>query len=86
MFCSCNDVLDETPDNRTQIDTLDKVSELLVAAYPAAIYASFLEPMSDNARDRTAAGSINNRINEEMWNWRDINDWLQSTFHNIITK
>ena len=74
MFCSCNDVLDETPDNRTQIDTLDKVSELLVAAYPAAIYASFLEPMSDNARDRTATGSINNRINEEMWNWRDIND------------
>jgi hypothetical protein len=21
-----------------------------------------------------------------LQNWRDINDWLQSTFHNIITK
>ena len=79
ILFSCNDVLDETPDNRTQIDSLDKVSELLVAAYPEAIYASFLAPMSDNARDRTIAGSRPNILNDEMWNWRDFDNTTNDT-------
>lgn len=72
-FISCNDILDESPDNRTEIDSLDKIRELLVAAYPEALYAPFLEPMSDNAGDRTVAGSQNNEINEDMWYWKDLN-------------
>ena len=79
ILFSCSDVLDETPDNRTQIDSLDKVSELLVAAYPEAIYASFLVPMSDNARDRTVAGSRPTILNNEMWNWRDLDDTANDT-------
>ena len=79
ILFSCSDVLDETPDNRTQIDSLDKVSELLVAAYPEAIYASFLVPMSDNARDRTVAGSRPTILNNEMWYWRDLDDTASDT-------
>ena len=34
----CTDYLEETPDNRIEANTLDKISELLVAAYPRADY------------------------------------------------
>ena len=72
-FYSCNDILDETPDNRGTIDSPDKISELLVGAYPLAGYTPFLEPMSDNAGDK-GPSATDNRINEEMYFWRDLND------------
>ncbi|WP_178989910.1 RagB/SusD family nutrient uptake outer membrane protein [Winogradskyella schleiferi] len=71
---SCDDVLSEIPDNRTTIDSEEKVAELLVAAYPQAAYVSFTQPMSDNAADKGPDAIINPRINEEMYFWRDIND------------
>ncbi|WP_372757784.1 RagB/SusD family nutrient uptake outer membrane protein [Mariniflexile sp.] len=70
---SCNDILDETPDNRTTIDSAEKIAELLVAAYPEGAYAPFLEPMSDNAGDKSASAA-EVRINEEMFFWKDLND------------
>ncbi|MDG1730644.1 MAG: RagB/SusD family nutrient uptake outer membrane protein [Algibacter sp.] len=74
LIFSCDEVLSEIPDNRTQIDSPEKISELLVAAYPEAGYVSFLEPMSDNADDKGPAARSDNRINEEMYFWRDLND------------
>ena len=32
-FSSCDEFLSEIPDNRTQIDTPEKISELLVTAF-----------------------------------------------------
>lgn len=49
---SCSDYLSEIPDNRTQIDSEEKIQELLVAAYPEYAYAPFLEPMTDNFADK----------------------------------
>lgn len=74
LIFSCDDVLSEVPDNRTEIDSVEKISELLVAAYPAAGYVPFLEPMSDNADDKGPAARSDVRINEEMYFWRDLND------------
>lgn len=71
---SCDDVLSEVPDNRTEIDSPEKISELLVAAYPQAGYVPFLEPMSDNADDKGPGAVSDIRINEEMYFWRDLND------------
>lgn len=71
---SCDDVLSEVPDNRTEIDSAEKISELLVGAYPEAGYVPFLEPMSDNADDKGPAAEEDVRINEEMYFWRDLND------------
>lgn len=31
---SCNDFLDKTPDNRTELNTDQKIAKLLVSAYP----------------------------------------------------
>lgn len=47
----CGDFLDTMPDNRTQIDNLDKVKALLVSAYPYRFYASTLEPRCDGYTD-----------------------------------
>lgn len=75
MLCvSCDEVLDESPDNRTFIDTPEKIAELLVGAYPEAGYVPFLEPMSDNAEDKGPSGTTDFRINEAMYFWEDIND------------
>lgn len=74
LVVSCDDALDENPDNRTFIDTPEKIAELLVAAYPEAGYTPFLEPMSDNAGDKGPSGTTDFRVNEEMYFWRDLND------------
>jgi hypothetical protein len=84
-FTSCNDILDETPDNRTSIDSADKISELLVAAYPEAAYGPFLEPMSDNAGDKGPSAG-DEKVNEEMYFWRDLNDIDDDTPTNYWNK
>jgi hypothetical protein len=66
-FSSCDDFLSEIPDNRTQIDTPDKISELLVYSIPEASYMDLAETMSDNVGD----GELSNksRKNEQTYNW-----------------
>lgn len=63
-FASCDDYLSEVPDNRTLIDSEDKVSELLVGAYPMSCPYTFLEAMSDNTTDNmnTSLGSQENTL------------------------
>lgn len=64
---SCDDFLSEIPDNRTQIDTPEKISELLVYSIPQASYMDIAETMSDNVGD----GELSNvsRKNEQNYNW-----------------
>lgn len=64
---SCDDSLSEIPDNRTQLDTPEKISELLVNAYPGASYMDLGETMSDNVGD----GEIGSVIlkNQQSYNW-----------------
>ncbi|WP_347053424.1 RagB/SusD family nutrient uptake outer membrane protein [Flavobacterium olei] len=66
---SCDDFLSEVPDNRTKIDTPEKISELLVTAYPNRSFTPFAEAMSDNVFDTetTQAPSL---YNEESFNWQ----------------
>ena len=48
---SCDEFLSEVPDNRTQLDSKGKISELLVSAYSPYSATPFLELMSDNVFD-----------------------------------
>ncbi len=73
VLVSCDEILDESPDNRTDIDSLEKVSELLVNAYPQALYTPFLEPMSDNADDKSFSAT-QTRLNDLMYEWGDFFD------------
>jgi hypothetical protein len=64
---SCDDFLSETPDNRLQIDTPDKISELLVAAYPDGTYMEIAETMTDNVSDNKS--NLVNMNNVQNYNW-----------------
>ncbi len=55
LFVSCDDYLDENPDNRTTIDSADKVTKILVSAYSETLPILVLEQMSDNVTDRGSA-------------------------------
>lgn len=57
---SCDDYLDVNPDNRTQIDTEDKVTKLLVSAYSVSLPILVHEQMSDNVTDRGTSYSWDN--------------------------
>lgn len=51
LATSCDEFLDEMPDNRTEIDSEDKIAKLLVAAYPDYHANVMTEIMSDNVDD-----------------------------------
>lgn len=55
---ACNDFLDEMPDNRTELDSSDKITSLLVSAYSEHTYPVTCEYASDNV-DETALVSPN---------------------------
>nr|WP_294779276.1 RagB/SusD family nutrient uptake outer membrane protein [uncultured Flavobacterium sp.] len=64
---SCDDFLSEKPDNRTEIDTPEKIKELLVEAYPQMSYFEIAETMSDNAFDSGLPTTL--LKNEQNYNW-----------------
>ncbi|MBL0740745.1 RagB/SusD family nutrient uptake outer membrane protein [Chryseolinea lacunae] len=70
---ACTNFLDEPLDNRTIVDTQDKVAKLLVNAYADAQYAEFAESMSDNADDKgpVAQASTQGQSNVEAYHWND---------------
>jgi len=70
---ACTNYLDEVQDNRTQIDTEEKVAKLLVNAYANAQFSEFAESMSDNAEDKGSDGVLGPQaiINEKSYKWED---------------
>ena len=57
---SCSDFLDTLPDNRTQLDSVEKIQALLVSAYPSRYYGASLESRCDGVIDHgiTATGQM----------------------------
>lgn len=72
---SCEKFLDQDPDMRTEINTVDKIAKLLVSAYPGYNYLTFAETASDNVEDKSAALAMhNNDPFVNLYFWRDIED------------
>jgi hypothetical protein len=68
LSSSCDDFLSEIPDNRTQLDTPAKISEILVNAYPQANYMEFAETMTDNVFD-SGDLTLSTVRNSQNYNW-----------------
>jgi len=69
---SCNKYLDTEPDNRTEINTVEKVAQLVTTAYPGRDYYHFSESASDNAEDKgSGVGSLEEVISRP-YNWQDV--------------
>ncbi len=71
MFGSCDSYLDETPDNRTEVDSKDKISKLLVTAYPKNNFQMIAEFASDNIDDNGSKYSPYTRFLSDAWEWKD---------------
>lgn len=70
VLAGCEDFLSKIPDNRTQLDSKEKISEVLVTAYPDGNYMPFCEAMSDNVEDNLSQSQ--DVINTDAYFWRDI--------------
>jgi hypothetical protein len=69
---SCNDFLDTLPDNRTELDSDDKIRNLLVSAYPSSTYGLYASYMSDDWDDVGESFSIPyDRDASDFWHWLD---------------
>lgn len=68
---SCNDFLDTLPDNRTELDTPEKVTKMLVSAYSTANWNLLAEFYSDNTDDNSDRYQIFDRLSEEIYLWQD---------------
>jgi len=79
---SCNDYLDEMPDNRTEIDTKEKVRTLLVSAYPSASHCLLAELASDNADDNGSTWSYT-RVEDQIYKWQDVTETADDSPHDL---
>ncbi len=75
---SCDDFLGKMPDDRTIIDSPEKIGELLTYAYPNQNYQMFCYAMSDNATEKKSSRR-KNVINEDAYNWAKFRETSQDT-------
>ena len=68
---SCDDFLDTLPDNRTDLDTPEKITKILVSAYPTANWNLITEYYSDNTDDNSDRYQMYDRLSEEIYLWKD---------------
>ena len=66
ITAGCDDYLDENPDNRVELNTLDKAAQLLTNAYPEAGY-NFVEWMGDQVS--FTVGTRKRREQLRIYNW-----------------
>jgi hypothetical protein len=76
IFCvSCNDFLDELPDNRAEVDNTDEVAKILVSAYPETSHTLIAEMYSDNIDDyKGPTNSLSDRFIEQVATWQDVTE------------
>lgn len=69
---SCKNYLEKAPDNRAEINTVDKLAQLVGTAYPSADYLTFTEYSSDNVEDKGVGIGSNNEAIDLPYNWEDV--------------
>lgn len=73
-FTSCDSYLDEMPDNRTELDSKDKITKLLVSAYPTTTFAELAELSSDNTDHIEGNWTTAGLIQDQAAEWQDVTD------------
>ncbi len=74
MFSGCNKFLDHMPDNRTEINTEEKIVALLPSAYPERTYIVLTELSSDNSDDYIVSFTASERFYDQVFSWQDITE------------
>lgn len=84
MTSACNDLLDEAPDNRTEINEVEKVKMLMASAYPVHNPAVLCELSGDNLYDNNVVVPATHRsssydFHEEAYAWEDVVNYSAGT-------
>lgn len=69
---ACDGFLDTVPDDRIEIDSKDKVTKMLVSAYPTASTILISELSSDNTTDNGAQYDTYGQVCSDAYRWNDI--------------
>ena len=79
---SCNDYLDKLPDDRAELNNDEKITQLLVSAYPSVTNTLIHEMMSDNVDDngRTYTSPI---LCEELYRLQDPTEESDDTPYDV---
>ena len=72
VLSSCSKYLDQQPDMRAEINTVDKVKRLITSAYPFSNYLAMSETYSDNVEDKGVGGLY--QPVPSLYRWEDINN------------
>jgi hypothetical protein len=73
-LAGCDSFLDKMPDNRTEIDSQEKIQALLTSAYPYTDYMLVTEFMSDNVDDYGMNNPETDRFIDEVFAWDDVTE------------
>lgn len=76
LLGGCDKFLEENPDNRVELNSLDKASQLLTNAYPSGGY-TFTEWMSDNVSYTTGTTKLTEH--NQAYAWEDVISVNQDT-------
>jgi hypothetical protein len=76
MISGCDNYLEETPDNRVELNTTEKAAQLLTNAYSSASY-KFTEWMTDNVTFTT--GTVRLLEHNQAFQWEDVTPDNQDT-------
>lgn len=68
---SCNQLLDEQPDERVTLDTPEKIRQVLVNAYPTSSFAYACEMSSDNIDDYGKDNPNFSKFTYDLAYWQD---------------
>ena len=71
---SCNKFLDTMPDNRTEIDSQQKIQSLLTSAYSSNTYLTFCEYMCDNVDNLGDDNPGTDRFIDQCYSWERITE------------
>lgn len=82
-LASCDKFLDVMPDNRTEIDSAEKIRNLLTSAYPETDYMLLTEFMSDNVDDYGANNPNTDRFIDQVYSWADITETDNEDIENL---
>lgn len=69
---SCKKYLEQSPDMRTEINSVEKVAQLLIAAYPDRDYLTFTVAASDNAEDKGFGVGTLSEVVDKPYFWDDV--------------
>lgn len=80
---SCDKFLDVMPDNRTELDSAEKLRAFITSAYPETDYMLITEFSSDNVDDYGANNPNHDRFIDQVFKWEEITETDNEDVENL---